>query len=447
MRVVVIGAGVAGLTAARKLSRFGVEVVVLEARDRIGGRVWTDRSLGPPIDLGAAWIHGSSGSPVAALARALGLPLPKTDFGLVALFDAVLARWSEGAPAVLGRLLRDAHAGLGRLAPAPADLSLAEAVACGTDVAGLPPAERRVLSWSLAAYEAAFGADADAVSFRRACLVDDVDGDHLLMAGGYDRLTEYLASGLDIRLRERVTRVELSGRGVRVTTGGGRLCADAAIVTLPPPLLRGGAVIFSPGLPAAKQRALARIGVSVLDKVALVFDEVFWDPAPHFLGHLSASGNDYPQLLNLHRFNGAPVLLAFVAGSRARAMEARPDEEIVEEVCAVLRAMYGAAARRPRAFRVTRWARDPCAMGSYCHVAVGGSRDDHRALAEPVEGRLFFAGDATASRNAGTVQGAFESGMREARRVAASLGVSMPRAVRVRRPISVPMSWCRFAWT
>ena len=418
-RVLVVGAGMAGLAAARRLADGGVDVTVLEARDRIGGRVWTHRGLGGPVDLGASWIHGVRGNPLTKLAGRLGVDTAATDYDDVVLHDAdgsKVGTWRGWEiEAAYEELLSDVE----RIGESvPQDVSIGYAMARAMAGETLDAADRRAFEYVKQSLVVTSGADLDELSLWYADADDGFGGGDRLFPGGYDQLVRGLAAGLDVRTGHAVARIEHGPRGVRVHTTKGGFAADAVLVTLPLGVLQAGSVRFAPALPAEKQGAAARLGMGVLNKVALRFPRVFWPEDREFLGYMSDRSGEYPQLLNLARHTGRPVLMAFTGGAFARALEARSDGQVASEVIRVLRRIYGAGVPEPESVAVTRWASDPFARGSYSHVRVGATGAEYEVLARPLSGgRLRFAGEATTRRWPATVHGAYLSGVREAERL------------------------------
>ena len=403
--VVVVGAGMAGLAAARRLADAGVEVTVLEARERIGGRMWTDTSLGVPIDLGAAWIHGTDGNPIVGLAADAGAATVETDFSDVVVYDgqrvvdeaavqAAFAAWDE-ITARLEALSENAGD----------DVSLAEGLA---EVADL---NDPVMAWVVrSAVVSEYAADPEQLSLAWFGQEGQFEGPDLILPGGYAQLAQHLAHGLDIRTGTEVTRIADDGSGVQIDTAHGQVSADRVVVTVPLGVLKAGAIAFDPPLPDAKRRAIERLGFGLLNKVVLAFEEPFWPEAPDMLG-LLGSAQPVGDVLNGLTFADSPVLVGIRGGAAARSLESLSDENAVAEVVEAM------AAPEPTGAVVTRWAADPYARGSYSFVAVGSSPADQRALAEPVGDRLLFAGEATHEEFFATVHGAYMSGIREADRI------------------------------
>ena len=440
-RVLVIGAGIAGLAAARTLAQLGYEVIVLEARDRVGGRCWTrDR-----VDLGAHWIHSTEGNPITALARELDLPTQFVggDSAYTGGWDA-LRLFAEGGRAVsddekqlsilIADRVRDSLDALrieavNRRLP---DRSMQAAIDQVLAGMSLTAAEREAVAWHLNVLIrddcAAEASDLSFLSWDDGYEVYGF-GDSVLR-GGYGALAQALASGLDIRLRQVVDVIDYAApHAVSVSTRDGReFSADAAIVTLPLGVLKSGSVRFRPCLPDWKRAAIERLGVGLLNKVVVSFDTPFWPLAQYAFGCAARRIQDRPTcIVNMWKTHHVPSLVFVVGGTLGLQVEQWSHTKLRVWTVDVLRDVFGETVPTPRAVERTAWHADPFAQGSYAYVAVGSTPEDLNVLGEPIADRLFFAGEATVRQHWATTHSAYVSGLREAARISGHDEVLPPR--------------------
>ena len=243
-------------------------------------------------------------------------------------------------------------------------------------------------------------------------------------------MTDFLARNLDIRLNHIVQRIARDPGGVTLTVTAPRAAPGAwrarmALITAPLGVLKRGSIAFEPSLPFAKQQSIERLGMGLLNKCYLVFPAAFWDDAT-LLGYVSERKGEWAEWLNLRVLLGVPALLGFNAASYASALEKQSDDQIIESAMQTLRRLYGADIPQPIDYRITRWASDPFAFGSYSYIAAGASPEDYDSLAQPVGEQLFFAGEHTQRDYPATVHGAYLSGERAANEILAALVRSRP---------------------
>lgn len=410
--ILVIGAGAAGLAAARAALAGGARVQVLEARGRAGGRALTDASLGPPFDLGATWLHWAERNPLAGLARAHGIALHDADArrrevtfvgsrritpAEEAAYDAA---WAAFEAAVRG------HAG--------PDVAVAEVIPRGG------PWDATVAAWQ-GPVIAAWSLAAMGLHDFRANLLE---GANLLPAGGCGALLARLAGGLPIAFGAAVTRLRWGGRAVVAEGGFGRLVARAAICTLPTPLLLDGALRFDPPLPPDVLRAAHDLPLGAAIKVALkaAGADRLGLPDNAATDRQMAPGET---LIPISFWpGGQDIASGWIGGPLAVEVEREGPAAAEALLRAEIAARLGHDA--PRAFRpgalVSAWGRDPFSRGAYSHgrVGCGGAR---AVLAAPLAGgRLCLAGEAAATDGlAATLAGAWNSGVAAARHARASL--------------------------
>jgi monoamine oxidase len=364
------------------------------------------------MDLGASWIHGSKGNPVTELAERAGVRTVPTSYDSSELrISAALAEAGvrDAGEAWAAGVVRKA---LQRAESSDNDISLRAAI----DQVSLPsqrtPAQSAQLEFHLAGnFEQEYGGAADRLS---AWFVDDgkeFGGTDVLFPGGYGQLTDYLARGLDIATNAPVSEVRWGGRGVEVGLSSGQtIRADRVIVTVPLGVLQHGGIRFVPELPAAKRKAIERLGMGLLNKHFLRFEVAFWPPGIDWFELLRHEPGKWSQWVSLAK-TGAPVLLGFTGAAAARELERLGDRDIIADAVAALREMFGSSAPEPVGSQITRWSRDEWALGSYSYNAVGSGRADRQELSRPeAGGALRFAGEACSADYPGTVHGALLSG-------------------------------------
>ncbi len=342
--VLVIGAGMAGLGAARALVELGYDITVLEARDRIGGRTFTSDELGVPLDLGASWIHGTEGNPLAKLADELRVERSApTDYDNETEYGPdgteLTDRQYEAADAALTTLMEAAAvAGEEQQEDGPlADVLWAAA-------ADLELSDEDLLAVSHylnTTIEHEFAASTEDLSTWWWNEGVGFAGGDVVLPAGYVTLVDGLAEGLTIETGVVVERVSMGSSGIDVSTNAGSYGADHVVLTLPLGVLQAGTVAFDPPLPATKASAIDRLGMGLLDKVYLRFPEVFWDADADLIGWTSPDGDGrWAEWVNMAKVTGEPILLGFNAADYAETVEAMTDDEALADAMAVLRTIY-----------------------------------------------------------------------------------------------------------
>jgi len=419
--VVVIGAGAAGLAAARDLSQSGRRVSVLEARDRWGGRVFTQRSPAWPVpaELGAEFIHGEAEATMEG-ARAAGLAVETLPDRHVWAKDGRLRpvgdAWSR-FDAVRKRIPKRGQ-----------DVSVAAFLARHD----LPPSSKTLARMMVEGYHAA---PADQMSAQALAGGDEETSDgahrqHRIVAG-YDRLLGWLRAGLDpsrvsVHLRTAATEVRWDRAQVRVRARVGTGAAEttfraaAVVVAVPLGVLKAppdepGGIRFVPEVERHRS-VLAGLEMGHVVKILFRFRERTWSREADFFHDAGAA---FPTWWTRGPLR-VPVLTAWAGGPAAQALHGRPERDVVDVALRTLASMLGV--RRPRLEQLLEgwawhdWQADPLSRGAYSYVRVGGVASP-RALARPVEGTLFFTGEATEPEEMGTVSAAIASGRRAARQV------------------------------
>lgn len=425
--VLIIGGGAAGLSAANALSAEGLEVMILEGRHRLGGRIETmhDPMWPLPIERGAEFIHGKPPE-TWSIAEAGGACLyDLSDAHWVYLHGRLRKRddFFERVEKVLGVVDK----------VGPEDLSFDQAVARFAKNADKEA--RTFARMYVAGFDAA---DPAAVSARWLAVAqaasEKIEGDRLFRVNaGYDRILQFLRTGIadagaHIELGARVQRIRWGGDAVEVeamcdgTTK--RYHAGAVVVTVPVGVLQlaegqEGHIAFEPGLPAAKHEALGQLAMGPVVKVLLRFREPFWEEREPDLDFFHAPGAAFPTWWTTLPLRSA-VLTGWAGGPAAEALTGRSEDEILTEAARTLSKLLsvtrGRIDRLLAGAHVADWRSEPLSRGAYSYALVGGAQGA-RKLAAPAGDTLFFAGEATDAGQAGTVAGALASGRRVAREV------------------------------
>jgi monoamine oxidase len=403
---VIVGAGAAGLAAARRLVDAGRRVMVLEASSRIGGRAWTDdEAFSAPVDRGCAWLHQADRNPFSPLAQALG-------YSLVAHDDASWQLYAQGLP----------------LEPLERDKVLAAVDALEQRISGHAGADAPLAalcdarSWDGRwACEALGPLDAGADSTQLSARGLQQHGStrpNWLVREGFGTIVARYGADLPVALDERVREIDCRGPRVVVRTSGGELDAATCIVTVSTGVLRAEAIRFLPGLPLSKLHALDALPMGHFTKVIMEFDACLPGVPP---GSWVAEARPPAQRTMhflCHPF-GSRLVIGLAGGAYGEALAGLPEAVAVREGLARLFECIGVAhGRRFIKGAFTGWATDPFHLGAYAYLVPGGG-DARVTLGEPVDERLHFAGEAVALELMQTCGGAFLSGWQAAERILA----------------------------
>jgi monoamine oxidase len=423
-RVVVVGAGMAGVVAARLLHDSGFSVTVLEARPRTGGRIWTDRSLGAPLDLGGSWVHGVEGNPLTLWCEKLGIELVESQGDRLLIDERATAKTREGQRkrAFLGRAaFRTAIEWAAWKSKAlervrgPRSISVKEAVDPLLHAPWLPEVDKLVIATFVEGSEGVQGAPYEAVAAEEWWPVEGLDR-NAQPSGGFHALIEDAARGLDVRLGAPVQRLAWNGAGVTaILQSGEKIEADRAVVTAPLGLLRAGLPALDPLPPPDQHQAIGRLGygAGVLGKLYLRFPQRFWPDLPKWFGRLPDSPDrrgTFNTWVSHHHETGLPILLSFANGAAAARLDrSAADDEVKAMAMGSLRKMFGDRLPEPEAMAFPRWLSDPWSRGGYSYPGVGSAAEDRRIHARPLADRVFFAGEATEPVEYGTVHAALWS--------------------------------------
>ncbi|XP_070534432.1 lysine-specific histone demethylase 2-like [Ptychodera flava] len=436
-KVIVIGAGIAGLAAARQLSYSGIKVQILEANKRIGGRVWDDESLGQVIGKGAQIVTGCINNPIMVMCHQGGLEMRKmvdkcelfqetgkvtdrrldrrVDFHFNAMLDAV-AEWRKDVTedSNLGDKLQEMH----KIFVNETNLTFNEH-------------EMKILQFHISNLEYACGADLSQVSALNWDQNEEfpqLAGDHCMLPCGYMTLLNSTAQGLDIRLNTEITDIDYSGDEVILTSvDDEKWTCSRVIVTVPLAVLQKEKISFQPVLPPDKLKAINSLGAGIIEKVALKFPRRFWDKrvqGADFFGHIPSDAKEkglfgiFYDMTPKGNPDGSSILMSVISGDSVYTIQDMTDQEIREKCMQVLRAMFPQEnVPDPTHYFVTRWSEEKYAKMAYSYVKLGCTGEAYDDMAESVNDKVFFAGEATNRQFPQTVTGAYLSGIREANKI------------------------------
>ncbi|MDA0268235.1 MAG: NAD(P)/FAD-dependent oxidoreductase [Cyanobacteria bacterium] len=418
-QIIVIGAGLSGLSAAHDLVRHGYDVLVLEARDRIGGRTWTSTHWQDiPLDMGASWIHGIDGNPLTNLANTINAELITTRYDNAIAYGPSGLLLDMGEENHLEQWQNRVETALRKAQDLDDDQSIQSAVERALVWEELSPKDKQWVDFILnSTIEHEYAGSTTQLSTYWYDDSATYDGDDALFMEGYRTIVDYLANGLNIKLGQTVEEIDWSEEAVVVRTNRSSYRANGVIVTLPLGVLKAAQAMFFPELPEQKIQAIRSIGMGTLNKCYLRFPHVFWPDNVDWIEQVSPNRGEWTEWVSFSSALNQPILLGFNAADQGKNMEAWTDEQTIASAMTSLKRLFGNDIPEPIDHQITRWFSDPYARGSYSFNALGSIPKMRDHLAASLGNKLFFAGEATERNHFGTAHGAYLSGLRVAREV------------------------------
>ena len=421
-KVLVIGAGISGLAAAKNLNDSGYDVTILEAKDRIGGRLYTDRSLGVPLEVGANWIHDNNPetNPIMKIKKELGLKAHKCSVAGPAVSFEVLNKEGNKIE-ISGKDLEKIEFRIGIFA------YLAKYLRPSTNISEIFTFVKKLGLLSFIKEEALFvliqkialeqAEDPENVSIE-ALFEQEGFGDDEAVIGGFDQIAYYFEKELHnkIILNSPIEHINYEQDTIKVISGNEKYEANAVIVTASLGALKKEVIKFTPELPIEKKQSIKKLGWGTLNKVILKFENKFWSDTDFIV--IANKESNFHAWINEEPVCKEPVIVANISGKNAKKFENKTDEEVVQIALNELKAVYGNKVSELNSYYITKWSLDPYIYGSYSTNKAGeNSQLLRKQLSTPVNSKLFFAGEATSVKVAGYLQMALQSGVREAENI------------------------------
>lgn len=422
-RVIIIGSGVSGITCAKYLQKAfkpeELEVLILEARDRIGGRTFTKRFENYSVDLGASWLEGSNTNPLVELCDEYNVKysIPNDEEELSITFDYDGKKIDEKLKEIMKNKFDEIFKKV--LEKKEKDLSLEESFqnVFKENKIEFQDQEKRIFQSSINFIQGYNGANLNELSVLNYSMDNGFEGREVFSIDGIGTLMEKHSIGLNIKLNQFVKKIDYSKDKIQIFTKSDKFDCDYVVCTVPLGCLKKETIQFIPSLPDYKKDIISRVGYGLLDKFLLEFPFKFWDDFSWFQ-YLPKDKETFTAFLNLGYYHkNAPVLICFLNSKFAKLMEEKSDEEIINELMKVLKIIFGENIPNPKNHIFTRWSNDPFSYGSYTFNGVNNSSKDYDDLGNPIDNKLFFAGEATIARGNSFVNGAYLSGLRDAQRI------------------------------
>jgi monoamine oxidase len=400
--VVVVGGGAAGVAAARRLHDLSLDVLLVEARERLGGRAWTRDNSGYPLDLGCGWLHSADRNEWRLIAEGQGFAIDKTP----PPWSKPSLNFKSGGESEFGQAMNELFARLDEFPDGAPDVPASRLIDANGQWVGLMNAVSTYIS----------GVELDGISARDLSRYASTGVDWRIREG-YGRLVAAYGANLPVRLECPLRHINHKGRKLKLETSQGVLVTQAAIIALPASLLARGDISFDPPLDG-KREAAAGLPLGLADKLYLSLAD-----AEDFEIDSRCFGRTDSPATGAYHFRpfGRPIIEAYFGGKLARELEAAGEAAFFDFVLSELTDLFGHGfARRIKPVELHMWGMDPFAKGSYSY-ALPGKSDCRAELARPIDGRLFFAGEACSRHDFSTAHGAYRTGIQAAEQAAAAL--------------------------
>ncbi len=427
--MLIIGGGISGLEAARLLREYGVKTLILEGRNRTGGRIWSIRSKsGHMIDMGAAWIHGINGSipngllsnPLWDLIKKANIstrPTQRNDFEIFYPINDTISNVESWFNEYMNFIREETRLSL-------TNISIGYYSNLFIKQKKLTKKQEYAFnSYLHNMIECTEGAQLNSISAKGLLDITSVHyGDeHVLHDNGFMQITDYLTKYAGkILFNKIVKKINSNDEFVEVETNDGFIYRSLfVILTVPLGVLKTKQIKFVPQLPQWKLDVIDRLGFGNLDKIILIWNQSWWNSTNYYFMRISSKPNHFGYWVNENKWNDKPVIISFFPGiSNYRQQFIQNKTKIVEDIICILQEMFpNINIPLPVETYLTNWNEDPLSSGSYSYISINQKYEDPFYLSEPINNRLLFAGEATSTDSYGYAHGALITARREVTRL------------------------------
>jgi monoamine oxidase len=422
---IIIGAGVSGLAAAKQLHHTQKNILIVEAKNRLGGRVYTSYDWGFATDLGASWIHGIDNNPLIPLLSKRFIAINSYDSSKpTAMLDDFALYDSKGKPVskqAMNLFSSLTNEFLRYNQTRNKMISFSQSFNAFTQQKKMNAEQRALLHYALEniyTYEFADNLNKLSPNVSSGYEASTASGKNALVLEGYFQMFHQFSQQIPINLNQIVKEIDYETDNIRVITQNQTYHTKQVIITVPLGVLKSNKIIFRPSLPKDKREAIAKLKMGNYEKLYLLFDTIFWDKDKEWIGILPHNKEEAFNIFNYYKYTQKPILIVFTSGKLAREKE---KAHLTQWVMEHLRKIYGADIPNPIKNKKTHWRSDPFTLGSYSYLPINVDKSVYATIAKPVAEKLYFAGEATSSSDPSTVHGAYLSGIRAANEVLANI--------------------------
>jgi polyamine oxidase len=417
-KVIIIGAGIAGTSAARRLKDAGCEVIILEARKRVGGRIHTNTDLNTNIELGANWLLDVPSNPLTPFAEKWDVQKQKTNYSNVKMYDR---NGDKIGKLCFGLFYQGIEKKLKQQADlikkSGVDVSMQHVIDQIKASKNYSNKHQDMLSFMEEIYADDLATDLSDASAHHSLnsSVRNANADYFVL-GGYSRIVENMLKDIDVRLDNAVVEIKNNANSVEVLTKSDTYQADFVIVTVPISILQKQSIQFTPQLPEWKTQSFSKMRMGVFNKVVMQFSEKFWSGNGDFQYYKSDMGHAFGLAVNYHNYRQKPILIALPVDKAGLFVEQNDVETVKKKYQDLFHKAHKGKNIEFDTVLITQWNSDAFSQGSYSHIPVGTTEKDFNNLKKEV-GRVYFAGEAMGEQHHATVHGAFNSGFQEASKI------------------------------